>query len=705
MALFRRILPIAVVLCGLILAGVVGIVASIDPNRFKPEIVSVASQQGGMALALDGPIGWRFWPTIGLSLADVRADWQQEGAQAQAVDGTPLLSLSSLALDVRVLPLLSLSPRLEIEGVSLSGARIHLERDAAGRVNWTPPAPESPAPAPAAGLSPAAIGLASLRIDDAALTYVDESAGQRVEVTELSVSVQGFAAGGEFPVSAHFRVALDAERSATVDLTGEGSLDGQGDRLAFAPLSLRVAYAEPGRGQVPIELGGAFSYAFGSGALGVDDGSIVLAGLQGTFRLQVAAAADGARAFSGLLTLPAQDSAPLAALLGRTDLPARVGLDVEFEGDDAAIRSPRLSLLAGETTLAGDATLQLAPRRRLNFALSAASLDLAAATDTASGPAPTPPSGSAGGAPPAADLEAPLLPIEALREFDWDGLLSVDSVRRGEQALQGVSLSTRNARGDIAVDISVRELFGGSLTARIGIDATAASEVPVWHITHEVRGIDAQAIPGAVDRRVDLTARIDGVASLEARGNTRAALGDSLSGTLAFDAGRGTLDVGGLKREAGVVAALAQALGRTDPLAAWPDVVEYRRFAGQVRLAGLADQKVDVAIDNLALAATGAYDQAANAIDYNVEMTVRADPQPTFPVVDYLVDVPLPMRCAGPLDGDGALCGIERDGVQRALAAALRNEAGNRLRDKVTEKVPEGLRDAAKGLFDRLRGR
>ncbi len=57
------------ILLGLALAAVVAIaalVSLIDPNQFKPQLAEQVRKSTGRELVIQGDIGWRFWPSLGL---------------------------------------------------------------------------------------------------------------------------------------------------------------------------------------------------------------------------------------------------------------------------------------------------------------------------------------------------------------------------------------------------------------------------------------------------------------------------------------------------------------------------------------------------------------------------------------------------------------------------------------------------------------
>ena len=66
----KRIIGTVVALVVLLVVAIISLPLLIDPNSFKGEIQSLAAKQG-VDLQLGGPISWQFFPSVGLSLAEV----------------------------------------------------------------------------------------------------------------------------------------------------------------------------------------------------------------------------------------------------------------------------------------------------------------------------------------------------------------------------------------------------------------------------------------------------------------------------------------------------------------------------------------------------------------------------------------------------------------------------------------------------------
>lgn len=118
------------ILLGLALAAVVAIaalVSLIDPNQFKPQLVEQVRKSTGRELVIQGDIGWRFWPSLGLSLEQVALRNPAGFAEPD------LVRFTRGEASVGLLPLLS--HKLEIGKVTLSGAHLFIQTKADGSSN------------------------------------------------------------------------------------------------------------------------------------------------------------------------------------------------------------------------------------------------------------------------------------------------------------------------------------------------------------------------------------------------------------------------------------------------------------------------------------------------------------------------------------------------------------------------------------------
>ncbi|MGL5290879.1 MAG: AsmA family protein, partial [Vibrionaceae bacterium] len=125
--MLRKFAYFLLIMMLLVFVVIGGVLYWINPNDFKPLITQEVKKQLGRDLVIGGDIGWSFWPTLGLSVEQVSLN-NPEGFLEPA-----LLSVSQAKLQVAVRPLLR--QQLDVEQISLHGARIFVQTLADGRTN------------------------------------------------------------------------------------------------------------------------------------------------------------------------------------------------------------------------------------------------------------------------------------------------------------------------------------------------------------------------------------------------------------------------------------------------------------------------------------------------------------------------------------------------------------------------------------------
>lgn len=235
-----RILLAAVGILAIVgVAAVVYVTTFLDPEDFKPRLTSVVEEHTGLHLALDGPITWSFYPRIGVSVEQARA-WLPE----QSEEDTSFASIQRAEVSVAFAPLLR--GEIAVDGLTLDGMRLNLERDEAGEGNWEPLverlaegsdekaqtvlAPASAGPNADAGNLSVVLNIASVEVKDADIRFRDAQSQALWRLQSLNVSGSNVNPVSPFPLKAMFTLTkhnrLDAEvLERTPDLTTDIDLE------------------------------------------------------------------------------------------------------------------------------------------------------------------------------------------------------------------------------------------------------------------------------------------------------------------------------------------------------------------------------------------------------------------------------------------------------------------------------------------------
>ncbi|GJC06617.1 AsmA family protein [Aeromonas hydrophila] len=499
------------ILLGLALAAVVAIaalVSLIDPNQFKPQLVEQVRKSTGRELVMEGAIGWRFWPSLGLSLEQVALRNPAGFAEPD------LVRFTRGEASVGLLPLLS--HKLEIGKVTLSGAHLFIQTKADGSTNLsdllkasaepkgeaTTSEPAATTPPPASDKQPWQISLQGVELQQASALLQDDRNGtvSRLEQLDLNlgqlaveqwvpVTLAAKGAQGELAFdlkgSAQLKLAPDASRSELKDVALAGSLSEPTQRLdAFSLKADRLALGQWSSLTLSLQ-----------GAQGAADKPTLAGTLEGTLK---------ARLDENRQLLEISD-AVLAAKLSGDALP-RPQMQVKLAGfaraelDKQAVTLSNLVMGVDEALLSGNGSVQLGAVPRVAFDLKGEKLDLdswlgqpkaapVAATSGAAAPAGT----KAQTAAPAAKALSTQEPdLTALKAVDLAGRLQLGSLRLKGLDLSAVDLQLALAGGQLTLKQFSAGVAGGQVTASGVLDAR---QQPARYQVHKrVQGVDVRPL-------------------------------------------------------------------------------------------------------------------------------------------------------------------------------------------------------------------
>ncbi|WDF95432.1 AsmA family protein [Aeromonas dhakensis] len=499
------------ILLGLALAAVVAItalVSLIDPNQFKPQLVEQVRKSTGRELVIQGDIGWRFWPSLGLSLEQVALRNPAGFAEPD------LVRFERGEASVGLLQLLS--HRLEIGKVTLSGAHLFIQTKADGSSNLSDlikttkqgadasPAGESqPAASAASDKQPWQISLQGVELQQASALLQDDRNGtvSRLEQLDLNlgqlvvdqwvpVTLAAKGAQGELAFDlkgqAQLKLAQDESRSELKELSLEGSLSEPTQRLdAFSLKADRLALGEWSSLTLTLQ-----------GAQGAAEKPTLAGTLEGTLK---------ARLDENRQLLEVSD-AVLAAKLSGDALP-RPQLQVKLAGFARAelgkqsVTLTNLVMGVDDALLSGNGSVQLGAVPRVEFDLKGEKLDLdgwlgqpaKAAPTAASSGAAAPAGTTAQAAAPAAKALSTQEPdLAALKSVDLAGRLQLGSVRLKGLDLSAVDLQLALAGGQLTLKQFSAGVAGGKVTASGVLDAR---QKPARYQAHKrVQGVDVRPL-------------------------------------------------------------------------------------------------------------------------------------------------------------------------------------------------------------------
>ncbi len=514
-----------------ILAAMILLPLLVPVGLVRDRIILVVKQSTGRDLAIKGALSISYFPIVGVTAKDVslsNAPWA--GAQ-------PMLSLASLKIGVRILPLLS--GRLELADFVLESPTILLAIDRQGRGNWqfapTPVAAQAAhanaraSSAPPNAASPAAqpaesrngipeIALGDVHIDHGHLTYIDGVAGKTEQVEDVNL-----------------KMALP---NLDAPLTATGSAQWRGKMVN---LTLHVAAPRP----VIDGAGGPVDVAL--------DSDMVKLAFDGKAALAPATHLDGAidlsapslRALLGWAVVPAP-ALPGKDTFGALSFKGKVTMN----GSRIALSELALSLDSIKTT--GALTLDTGGvRPKLSGSLAFDALDVnpylapaapaahGGATSPAANPAPAPAVPRPRGETESGWSTEPI-DLSGLKSADLDLSIAAKSIAFRKFDIGRSALKLTLTGGRFTADLSQLSLYSGTVTGKVTVDGTA----PAAAVTANL-GLDKVEAEPLLKAAAD-TDQVHGALALSttvtASGGSERALVSSLNGNGRFGLSHGVIE-------------------------------------------------------------------------------------------------------------------------------------------------------------------
>ncbi|MGL5250716.1 MAG: AsmA family protein, partial [Enterovibrio sp.] len=401
--MLKKFAYLLLIMMSLVFAVVAGVLYWIDPNDFKPLITQEVKKQLGRDLVIGGDIGWTFWPTLGLSVEQVSLN-NPEGFLEPA-----LLSVGQAKLQVAVRPLLR--QQLDVEQISLHGARIFVQTLADGRTNLDGlgKAKEAAEPAAAANTSPASsagqapqvepntpaqssaqpasapqekgdakpwkLRIGEIDIQNASVVIRDDKGGQLTQLTDFDFNLAQFALDEwsdiNFALSAlqnnlsvtaqgrgQLRLAADPLRSELQGLTLSAKATDPTQNIALESATIAIdqfALAKPAK--VTLAAKGDFS------AVKMDSNA--------NFTLQI----DELMKNVALRALHVTSNMSGAKVPGNA-LTVTFDSDIAFDVEQKKLDVTQFTLAAEQTKLSGKASVLLAQKPAIAFVINSDELDL-----------------------------------------------------------------------------------------------------------------------------------------------------------------------------------------------------------------------------------------------------------------------------------------------------------------------------------------
>jgi AsmA protein len=205
-----RILKIVAGTLGVVIllavVAAVSLMLFVSPNRFKPLITEQVKKTTGRQLVIDGDLSWSFFPSLGVKVGHMRlenpADFQQK----------TFAEIDHATVSVKLIPLFY--AHVESSGIALSGMKLYLVKNAAGKTNWQDlqqkSADQSAANKTTSDSTKSSsfrLAVSAIDVNNAQVSWIDEQAKKNFDVNQFELHAKNISLRAPFPLAVSFNVA------------------------------------------------------------------------------------------------------------------------------------------------------------------------------------------------------------------------------------------------------------------------------------------------------------------------------------------------------------------------------------------------------------------------------------------------------------------------------------------------------------------
>jgi AsmA protein len=686
----------------LLVASVGVLYALFDGDKIKSEISRVVLEQTQRKLVMAGTPTLSVWPDVGVSLQGVTLSEHASDAL--------FLSLDAARVSVAVMPLLS--RQVQVRALEVDGLKATFIKHKDGSLNIADllnqdaaKADSQPAKGAQGASEPLQINVKSLRLAHAQLSWHDDQAGSRTDISNLSLSTGAVQADASSQTASVDKLLLT--------LVGKVGTDAFELKLDAPRLNLSQAQSSSEALTLTATLSGAARNA---------TVNLNLSGVQGNAeQLHIASLAIQLDAKAGDSSVRGQLSSPVAVnvanqalslnkLAGNLDmtnptmpmkhvtLPIQGSLQVNGKAKSAALG---LSTQFDESRIVTSIKVSQFSPLALAFDLDIDRLNIDKYLP------PKPAVATSQHASAAAPIEAPI-DLSALKGHTVNGAVRIGALQVSHLKLDKISARINLADGKLDIAPLSLNLYQGSANGSVSANANGN----VIAVKQTLAGVSINPLMKDLANKDLLEGRGNVALDVSTRGTTVGAMKKALGGTASLSLKDGAIK--GINLAQTLRDAKAK-LGRADSTQAAnaSQKTDFSELTASFRIANGVAHNDDLAVKSpyIRLGGAGDVDVGSGQMNYLAKATVvNSDIGQGGADLSQLKGLTVPVRVSGPFESlsykiewgsmleDATKARVEE---KKAELKARMDEKVKETQTKATDALKDKAKEALKGLFGR----
>ncbi|MDR7088346.1 AsmA family protein [Cellvibrio fibrivorans] len=568
------------ILVVLVLLAALALVFLIDANRFKPRIEAIAKDQG-IALQINGDLGWDLWPSLGVAVNEVRV-------AALEAPNQPIAELQQASLMLALMPLFS--GDFQVDHIAVDGAVISLKVDANGKGNWEalskpdqPVKPSQPEPAADTNLK---LDIQHISLSNSKVNYSDAQSGQTIALRDINLTMSDVNTR-----AAPF--ALDLSFVMELAQAGADKLELQAALKNTLSVDNAMSNIKLADGKLQAEI------------IGGDTAEIAL-----DYTLDITDAQKEMN-YKGDIKLTEMNARKLLAALGteletaNSDAFSKVAFSSGVDGTAKKVKLDNLKLVLDNTNFSGSIGIT-------DFSTGA--LKLVLDGDEINVDDYLPPPTATTEQTTAAPAEDTPLPLDDLRGLNINAKLALKKLIVNKIALENVALKVLAKNGMIEQDLTAKA-YAGAITAKGQLDARGQQAQVQFDAG--VEGLELE--PLLKDMEMDSQFGLQGAVQARALGSTQGnsvnQLFKSLRSNATFSGAQVRLLPINLEQQ---FCKLVNLVNKTeDPTKVWNEYTEMNELSGSIKWRDeiITIDTFKAGVEKLQLGSTGKINLATDEYD------------------------------------------------------------------------------------------
>ena len=625
-------------------AGSVAVlVATLDPNDYKPQISEQVKKATGRDLTITGDISWSLFPWLGLDLGKTTL------SNPQGFSSPVFAELDQVQFHVALMPLLK--KKVETRKVLLKGVSIRLEKLANGKDNWSdlaqssePAAASGPKTEASTGMPDFDIRVAGLELQDASLTYTDHQAGTSVKIDPVNLKTGVLALGKPVPVTADMTLYQD-KLKLQLNLSGDLTADIKSGQYRFDHLVIKNSVSGEGipGGTLTAESSLNLAADLKKQTLALDPLSVETLGITLDGKAHVAKLLDAPR-FNG--EFKTSDFNPRAVMekLGmeppataNKDALSKASLGFKVKGNTNSVNLDSLQAVLDDSTLQGDFGIKDFASLAMRFNLVLDRINI----DHYLPPVGKAEAATATGNAPAGAGDKITLPVAMLRTLNIHGTAKVGKLVVSKLLFENATVTVKADRGKLDIAPLSAELYQGRAVINAGLDVRG--KTPRYRTDIDLGGVRSEEILQTLfgDRYISGTANFK--AGVATTGDSVSGLIRQLGGQFAARFTDGTIKGSKLSRKIHEAQNVLRKFSGKPPLN--EKITEDTKFSlmkvsGKIHNGVISSDDLRIEAPVFQAKGAGMVDLPASSIDYTVSLGMPGAKDKKFNF--------LPLRIHGP---------------------------------------------------------